>query len=84
MRIIRFNSFLREKVNVVNKTLRQIFEEDLPDIIEIDINLLIRILEIAREDIDSDDDLHEMVERIRRAALNVGTLTIDDIERIEK
>lgn len=84
MRIIRFNSFLREKVNVANKTLRQIFEEDLPDIIEIDINLLIRILEIAREDIDSDDDLHEMVERIRRAALNVGTLTIDDIERIEK
>ena len=51
-------------------------KEDQQDTITMDIPLLIRIMELVREDIKSDPDLHRVVERML-ALKNQGTLTMD-------
>lgn len=56
---------------------------DAKDKVTIDIPLLIRILELSREDIKSDAELHQMVERILDLK-NKGTLTMDDYDFISK
>lgn len=58
-------------------------ETDTVSDVTMDVNLLIRLLEIAREDLESDDDLHALVERVRRSAEKKGRLTIDDLGDIE-
>lgn len=70
-----FKSFLDEttKTNSVDKK----------DTITVDIPLMIRLLELAREDIKSDADLHKVVERLIDIR-NKGTLTMDDYEGIAK
>ena len=45
--------------------------------------MLIRTLELAREDIKSDEDLHRMVERLLNLK-NKKELTMDDYEYIAK
>ena len=49
---------------------------DLQDAIKLNIPLLIRMLEHAREDIKSDAELHEFVERILSLSKKVDTLTM--------
>lgn len=56
---------------------------DKKDTVTFDIPLLIRVLELTREDIKSDADLHHLVERL----INIrhkGVLTMDDYEKIAK
>jgi len=67
------------------KSLRSYFTEevDKKDTITFDIPLLIRVLELAREDIKSDMDLHRVVERLIDIR-NKGTLTMDDYNFVAK
>ena len=51
--------------------------------VEMDVPLLVRILEIARENLKSDDELHVFVERILRATSERTPLTMADIGKIE-
>lgn len=60
------------------------FEEvDKKDTITMDIPLLIRMLELAREDIKTDAELHKVVEKLIDIR-NKGTLTMDDYEFVSK
>jgi len=54
---------------------------DKKDRISFDIPLMIRVLELAREDIKSDMDLHRVVERLIDIR-NKGVLTMDDYDFI--
>ena len=54
-----------------------ITEADKKDTVTVDIPLLIRILELAREDIKTDMDLHRVVERLIDIR-DKGTLTMHD------
>lgn len=56
---------------------------DKKDTVTFDIPLLIRVLELTREDIKSDADLHHLVERLINIR-NKGILTMDDYDRIAK
>lgn len=56
---------------------------DGKDKVTLDVPLLIRILELSREDIKSDAELHKMVERIIDLK-NKETLTMDDYDFISK
>ena len=55
--------------------------QDKQDFVSLDIPLLIRVLELVREDIKTDKDLHDLVERIL-AIKNMGILTMDQYEKI--
>jgi hypothetical protein len=64
------------------KSFKQfVIEADKKDTIILDIPLMIRVLELAREDIKSDMDLHRVVERLIDIR-NKGTLTMDDYDFI--
>ena len=67
------------------KSFRSYFTEevDKKDTITFDIPLLIRVLELTREDIKSDMDLHRVVERLIDIR-NKGTLTMDDYNFVAK
>lgn len=54
-------------------------EVDEKDTVTMDIPLLIRVLELAREDLKSDADLHRVVEKLIEIR-NKGTLTMDDYD----
>lgn len=56
-------------------------EADKKDTVSFDIPLMIRVLELAREDIKSDMDLHRVVERLIDIR-NKGVLTMDDYDFI--
>ena len=57
-------------------------ESDPQDTVTMDVPLLIRLLELAREDVKDDADLHRVVDRVL-AIKNRGTLTMDDYAEIE-
>lgn len=52
-------------------------ERDVKDKITMDVPLFIRMLELAREDIKSDAELHVIVDRVLDLK-NQGVLTMDD------
>jgi predicted RNA binding protein YcfA (HicA-like mRNA interferase family) len=54
---------------------------DRKDTVTVDIPLLIRLLELAREDIKSDMDLHRVVEKLI-SIRNKGVLTMDDYDTV--
>lgn len=56
--------------------------ENPKDIIRVDIPLLIRLLEYAREDAKDDVDLHNVAERVINLASNGSVLTMDDYKSI--
>lgn len=58
-----------------------VIEADRKDTIIMDIPLMIRVLELAREDIKTDMDLHRVVERLIHIR-NKGVLTMDDYDFI--
>lgn len=58
-------------------------ETDKKDTITMDIPLLIRVLELAREDVKSDAQLHRVVEKLIDIR-NKGTLTMDDYDFVAK
>ena len=67
----------------VHKGTTQFEEVDKKDTVTMDIPLLIRMLELAREDIKTDADLHKVVEKLIDIR-NKGTLTMDDYEFVSK
>ena len=52
------------------------------DIITVDVPLFIRLLEYAREDAQTDMDLHDVAEKIISLASSGKTLTMDDYSSI--
>lgn len=52
------------------------------DKITLDVPLLIRIMEYAREDAKTDMDLHDVAERLISLSANGNTLTMSDYESI--
>lgn len=56
-------------------------EVDKKDTVTVDIPLLIRLLELAREDVKNDMDLHRIVEKLIDIRNN-GVLTMDDYNTI--
>jgi hypothetical protein len=71
------------KTGEFNKWKRDHMAEDVDkkDTVTFDIPLLIRVLELAREDIKSDMDLHRVVERLI-GMRDKGMLTMDDYDTI--
>jgi hypothetical protein len=61
----------------MNDPIRE--EADEKDTVSMDIPFLIRVLELAREDLKSDMDLHRVVEKLIDIR-NKGTLTMDDYD----
>lgn len=51
------------------------------DTVTLDVPLLTRILEVAREDLKTDEDLHNLVERLV-ALRNKGPLTMADYDQV--
>ena len=52
------------------------------DIITVDVPLFIRLLEYAREDAQTDMDLHDVTEKIISLSTSGKTLTMDDYSSI--
>ena len=52
------------------------------DVITVDVPLFIRLLEYAREDAQTDMDLHDVTEKIISLAASGKTLTMDDYSSI--
>lgn len=76
-----YENFLYKQLEI--RADRLIKEENDPqDTITIDVPLFIRMLELAREDIKDDAELHHVVERVL-AIKNRGTLTMDDYAEIQ-
>jgi hypothetical protein len=69
--------------NALETQARRLVKEnyDPQDTITVDVPLFIRLLELAREDIKSDVELHNVVERTL-SLKNHGTLTMDNYEAI--
>ena len=57
---------------------------DAIDTITVDVPLLIRLLELAREDIKSDQELHDVTENIIRLSKENNTLTMEHYDAIVK
>jgi hypothetical protein len=76
------NAFITWKNNrVVEDTLEEMV--DKKDTVTLDIPLLIRVLELAREDIKTDMDLHRVVEKLINIRTK-GMLTMKDYNYIAK
>ena len=61
---------------------RMIGEEDTPDTVTVDIPLLIRLLEYAREDAKTDMDLHTATENLINLSKENNVLSMDHYEAI--
>lgn len=78
---MNYEDFLfRNLERAANKMMRET-SNDPKDQVTLDVPLFIRMLELAREDIKSDEELHKVVERVL-ALKNQGTLTMDDYPEI--
>lgn len=79
----QFQKWQRDHVDRASLTGTNIKVEsvDKKDTVTFDIPLLIRVLELAREDIKSDMDLHRVVERLINMR-DQGMLTMDDYDAI--
>jgi len=62
-------------------TYRQLNEDTQGDTISLNVPLLIRMLETAREDIKSDFELHKFVEQVIKIS-DRGVLTMEDYDDI--
>jgi hypothetical protein len=78
-----YKYFNSENYSKLENSKEQGGNVDQKDTVTLDIPLLIRTLELAREDIKSDEDLHKMVERLLNLK-NKKELTMDDYEYIAK
>jgi hypothetical protein len=69
--------------SLVNPAKAQNIKEmqDQQDYVSMDIPLLIRLFELVREDVKTDQDLHDLVERIL-SVKNMGILSMDQYDKI--
>lgn len=56
--------------------------EEKSDFVSLNIPLFIRVLELVREDIKSDEELHKFVERVIEASKQKDVLTMDDYDAL--
>ena len=71
---------LVDKVKGMAQNIRE--EEDQTDLIVMDVPLFIRMLEYAREDAETDMDLHDVTERAIEATKLRGILSMEDYQDI--
>ena len=76
----RFSGIIKATKKQFAKTMKT-EQVDKKDTVVVDIPFLIRILELAREDIKTDMDLHRVVEKLIQIR-NKGILTMDDYDFI--
>jgi len=57
-------------------------EGNLPDVIAVDVPLMIRLLEFAREDANSDVDLHSIAEKLVQLSASGNVLSMDKYEEV--
>ena len=57
-------------------------EKNKPDVIKLDVPLLIRLLEYAREDAETDMDLHNVSEKLIEFSAAGNVLTMDHYDAI--
>jgi hypothetical protein len=53
----------------------------MPDIVKLDVPLFIRLLELAREDVKEDADLHDVAEAVIKLSQE-GVVTMADYDQI--
>lgn len=53
-----------------------------PDVIKLDVPLLMRLFEFAREDISSDEELHVLVSKLVKLSESGKTLTMNSYQKI--
>jgi DNA-binding ferritin-like protein len=53
----------------------------MPDVVKLDVPLFIRLLELAREDVKQDADLHDIAEAVIKLSQE-GVATMADYEQI--
>lgn len=53
-----------------------------PDVVSLDVPLLIRLLEYAREDAKSDMDLHRLTQKLIEKSAEGNTLSMGDYESL--
>jgi hypothetical protein len=53
----------------------------MPDVVKLDVPLFIRLLELAREDVKQDADLHDIAEAVIRLSQE-GVATMADYDQI--
>lgn len=72
-------------MSIVTAALRRLHTaaDDAKDVISMDVPLFIRLLEQAHEDIKSDAELHELVERVLTASKEQDVLTMEQYEQIK-
>jgi len=63
--------------HIIESARLRISAADAKDLITVDVPLFIRLLELAREDIKTDAELHNVVERVISESKSSGTLTMD-------
>lgn len=67
----------KSKVNVLSeRVIEKMYAEDKIDSITVDIPLLIRLLEYAKEDAKTDMDLHKVAENLTKLSKKIPTLTM--------
>ena len=62
--------------------LGSLVEADQPDVITVDVPLMIRLLEYAREDAKTDMDLHAVAEKLIKASRGGKTLTMKEYGKL--
>ena len=75
------NNIVPDMLSVVNTRITE-SENDPTDVVTMDVPLLIRILEYAREDTNSDLDLHFMAENLIAMSREHDVLTMGDYDEI--
>ena len=73
---------LKKVQEFFSRPLSEKAQEDPVDIIVMDVPLFIRMLEYAREDAETDMDLHDVTERAIEATKLRGILSMEDYESI--
>ena len=84
---MQLNSRMNRNTNIhsslVNPAKPQNIKEmqDKQDYVSLDVPLLMRLFELVREDVKTDEDLHNLVERIL-SLKHLGILSMDQYEKI--
>lgn len=83
-KVLRANGFKAKRVGKLGIVISESnLDTDLVDVISIEVVALIRLLEIAREDLESDTDLHKLVDLLVKSFDSITPINTSDIEAIE-
>ena len=76
------DSALKKVKDMIQKVLKEEEGEDPIDTITMDVPLFIRVLEYAKEDAETDMDLHDLAEKAIAATKQQGMLSMDDYDML--